>query len=262
MRNHLTDEYYLWQCSGTQPCDACRERNQECVFDETLDQRRHVAAKRNVAELEYYRDILNDLIQLVRSANQVQILELVEFIRGDATLEEVRAHIDTASVAILQGDQEKEQGVRQGESSSRIGEVKSTAHRMSKMRTPGHFFRNKVMDVGFLSYSPPISVPANPWTTVTNDDDIVSHLVSLYFVWDNTFHSFVDRHVFVKHMVAANLDSEFCSPFLVNALLANACVCFPILRRTQKNPTWVSGADFEYSINRNSPKRMQHPGMN
>lgn len=70
----------------------------------------------------------------------------------------------------------------------------------------------------------PYRVPAEPWTTVTGDADLVSHLVSLYFTWDYPFHAFLDRDVFLNHMRKGNTMSEFCSPFLVNALLTNACV--------------------------------------
>lgn len=88
----------------------------------------------------------------------------------------------------------------------------------------GPSFRRKVMDIHFLCDEAPFKVPAKPWTSVTEDDDLVSHLVSLYFTWDYPFYSFLDRDVFLRHMAGGNLESEFCSPFLVNALLANACV--------------------------------------
>lgn len=87
-------------------------------------------------------------------------------------------------------------------------------------------FRRKVMDIHFLCDEAPISVPAKPWTDVTADNDLVSHLVSLYFTWDYPFNAFLDEGVFLKHMAGADLGSQFCSPFLVNALLSNACVSF------------------------------------
>lgn len=82
------------------------------------------------------------------------------------------------------------------------------------------------MDIHYLCDDAPFKVPAKPWTNVTEDNDLVSHLISLYFTWDYPFYSFLDCEVFVRHMAAGNLESEFCSPFLVNAVLANACVSF------------------------------------
>lgn len=49
------------------------------------------------------------------------------------------------------------------------------------------------MDIHFLCDEAPCQVRAAPWTTVTQDDDLVSHLVSLYFTWDYPFYSFLDR---------------------------------------------------------------------
>lgn len=91
----------------------------------------------------------------------------------------------------------------------------------------GPSFRRKVMDIHFLCNEAPFKVPAKPWTSVTEDDDLVSHLVSLYFTWDYPFWTFLDRDVFLRHMARGDLESEFCSPFLVNAVLANACVSCP-----------------------------------
>lgn len=80
------------------------------------------------------------------------------------------------------------------------------------------------MDIHYLCDEATIKVPANPWTTVTSDAGLVSHLVSLYFTWDYPVHAFLDEGVFLRHMVAGDASSRFCSPFLVNALLSNACV--------------------------------------
>lgn len=40
--------------------------------------------------------------------------------------------------------------------------------------------------------SPPHRVPATPWTTLTTDDDAVSHLVSLFLAWINPTWRFVE----------------------------------------------------------------------
>jgi hypothetical protein len=90
-------------------------------------------------------------------------------------------------------------------------------------------FRRKVMDIHYLCDDAPCAVPAEPWTRVTQDAGLVSHLVSLYFAWDWPFSAFLDKEVFLRHMRKAEIGSEFCSPFLVNAMLSNACVGFSFL---------------------------------
>ncbi|KAL4958509.1 hypothetical protein BDW69DRAFT_153724 [Aspergillus filifer] len=71
--------------------------------------------------------------------------------------------------------------------------------------------------------NPPYRVPACPWTSVTTDSNYVSHLISLYFTWDFPTHRWIDRELFIRDMQAGSVDCHFCSPFLVNALLAVAC---------------------------------------
>ncbi|KAL1964571.1 hypothetical protein VTN77DRAFT_6868 [Rasamsonia byssochlamydoides] len=204
------------KCSGVPPCDNCRALHRECIFDESLDQRRRVAAKRTAEELEYHRDMLNDLFKLIRSADETRAQRLLEIIRNDATPEEVRLFIDE-TLADIQA--RTPPGELDRKTTVRLKELR----RRANLQGPTPSFRRKVMDVNFLCDTPPIRVPAKPWTKVTDDDEFVSHLMSLYFTWDYPFYAFLDRDVFVKHMMAGTLESDFCSPFLVNAILANAC---------------------------------------
>ena len=71
---------------------------------------------------------------------------------------------------------------------------------------------------------PLFEVPAKPWTEVTDDSDLVSHLVSLYFTWDHPSAQFLDQGLFLRDMRTGSLESEFCSPVLVNSMLSMACV--------------------------------------
>jgi hypothetical protein len=72
--------------------------------------------------------------------------------------------------------------------------------------------------------NPPIQVPAKPWTKVTDDDDLVSHLMSLWFTWAHQWWHWVDEVEFIKAMRAADVSSLICTPYLVSMILADACV--------------------------------------
>ncbi|EXJ74894.1 uncharacterized protein A1O5_01590 [Cladophialophora psammophila CBS 110553] len=50
----------------------------------------------------------------------------------------------------------------------------------------------------------PLQVPAKSWTTVT-DDDLISHLMSLWFIWAHPWWHWVDQKQFLKAMQAAFL---------------------------------------------------------
>ncbi|KAL5003323.1 hypothetical protein BDV10DRAFT_43972 [Aspergillus recurvatus] len=72
-------------------------------------------------------------------------------------------------------------------------------------------------------YDPPYHVPACPWTSVTDDSNYISHLISLYFTWNSPVQKWIERDLFIRDMKSGVIDSPFCSPFLVNAILAVAC---------------------------------------
>ncbi|KAJ5402481.1 Transcription factor [Penicillium crustosum] len=69
---------------------------------------------------------------------------------------------------------------------------------------------------------PLFEVPAKPWTKVTDDNYLVSHLVSLYFTWDHPCSQFLDQRIFLEHMKLGDRGSEFCTPLLVNSILSMA----------------------------------------
>lgn len=234
------------QCSGIPPCDNCRAFNRECIFDESLDQRRRVAAKRTADELTYHRDLLNDLFKVIRAADEAHAMRLLEIIRRDASAEEIRGFIDETLAAISTSTGAGGTTTAGGASASagaglntgpgtESDQNQEIIHKLEDVRqmlnvsgTGPPSFRRKVMDIHYLCDEAPCKVPAKPWTSVTEDDDLVSHLVSLYFTWDYPFWTFLDRDVFLRHMARGDLESEFCSPFLVNAVLANACVSCPL----------------------------------
>jgi hypothetical protein len=61
------------------------------------------------------------------------------------------------------------------------------------------------------------------WTTVTNDSDLVDHLMLLYFTWIHPFHMLFHEGCFVNSLRVRN--HIYCTPSLVNAICAMGC-CF------------------------------------
>lgn len=77
------------------------------------------------------------------------------------------------------------------------------------------------------------SLPISKWTRVSSDDVHLTHLFNLFWTWDNTISRVIDRDIFIADLknVASPWNDhstrggEFCSSFMVNALLALASVC-------------------------------------
>ena len=150
-------------------------------------------------------------------------------VRGNATFEQIHCYLDSSLSSMLAQCTDEDSRRK----------LQSTRQRMEVYsRVPS--FRPKITDVRQLGENAPYKVPAKPWTTVTDDDALVSYLVSVYFTWDYPFYAFVDRNVLRKHITMGDIHSDLCSPFLVNALLANACVRLEyhstVLVITETNP--------------------------
>lgn len=84
--------------------------------------------------------------------------------------------------------------------------------------------RRAVLSINALCDTPTIRVCAAPWTSVTDDNDLVSHLVSVYFTWYHPAYPCVIQDLFVDAMNSKKLGTTFCCPLLVNSILAIACV--------------------------------------
>ncbi|KAF5861190.1 hypothetical protein ETB97_000503 [Aspergillus alliaceus] len=160
----------------------------------------------------FHQDLLLDLLKAIRSVDEPHARRLFQLLREDSSLQQLRSYLDRTLSEVQVS----------GQGSEVIRNLSSLRTRID-VEDGGPPSRPRVMDVQYLCDMTPYRVPAKPWTTVTDDDNLVSHLVSLYFTWDYPFYAFVDSKAFLRHMTAGNVDSDLCSPFLVNALLANAC---------------------------------------
>lgn len=71
---------------------------------------------------------------------------------------------------------------------------------------------------------------AERWTTVTRDDLLVSHLLDLYYTHQHDMITTHDKDAFLQDLSSGQ--TVFCSPVLVNIILANSAVCVLAARRS------------------------------
>lgn len=74
-----------------------------------------------------------------------------------------------------------------------------------------------------------LPVPAQPWTRLTTDDAFVTRLISNFLTFHNVWLKNVEEEPFLEAMRSRNLDTEFCSPLLVNAMCAYAGVSLTLI---------------------------------
>lgn len=209
------------KCSGIPPCQNCLKNRIECTVDRNNDKRRKSGIKNKLERLEDRKDLLLSLIRTIRDSGNRRTLQLLDLVRSNASLAEIKFYLDESPA---QPDLEKK---RAGESNDAHDNIHLTRPSDSPSTETKDAF-----DSQHLADIPLFDVPANPWTTVVQDAGLVSQLVSLWFTWFHPFSNWLDRDLFIRDMRSGDCRASFCSPFLVNAMLAVACVSvwFPSAR--------------------------------
>ncbi|PYH43688.1 fungal specific transcription factor domain-containing protein [Aspergillus saccharolyticus JOP 1030-1] len=178
------------------------------------DMRRKFAMKRKLERLEQAEDTLMRLIETLRDSDSEDLAQVLNLIRSNASVDEIQTYLDQE----LLGPHD--------ELSPGLQEIRNQLSRPSEeadddSRSARHGSR-RMLDVRRLADSPVYRVPAKPWTKATDDDDLVSHLISLWLTWTYPFLNWLDKDAFIRDMQAGRLDCQSCTPFLVNAILAEA----------------------------------------
>ena len=64
--------------------------------------------------------------------------------------------------------------------------------------------------------------PITSWTTVTKSKELIRHLLTMYFTWHYAYFTVLSKELFYRDFVQGR-SSQYCSPLLVNAMLALGC---------------------------------------
>lgn len=197
------------QCSGQPPCNHCSRRGIPCLIDEEGDQRRKYGLKRKVDTLEDKGKLLDRLVTVLQHTDKTCAAQIMNLIRSNASLDEIQMCMDDIM------------NLPRLEKTPELIDTYSGVQKWSESHKKAMVARP---DPKELSDMVLFTVPARPWTSVTADNEFVSHLISLWFTWFHPFLNFIDRDLFIRDMKSGDIESEFCSPFLVNIILASACV--------------------------------------
>jgi hypothetical protein len=88
-----------------------------------------------------------------------------------------------------------------------------------------------------------MKAPYANWTTITSDSTLVQHLLALYFCWEYPTFASLSKEHFLRDFQDGR--HRYCSPILINALLALGCR-FSTQPMTRANPNdpYSSGDHF------------------
>ncbi|ETI22501.1 hypothetical protein G647_06576 [Cladophialophora carrionii CBS 160.54] len=189
------------KCNGLLPCSNCLATHKICNYDPSQDGRRKQGRKRRLDELELRSQALDKLLSSLKSSSSSEAAQLLELIKGDASLEEIVRFLDRHP-----------------------GKLADEARATLSPSPPLGSQQRRMLTLTELTDNPTYKVTAAPWTTVTEDDFFVSHLLSAYLSWYHWYYHNFDERLFLGAMAAGDLGSIYCSPFLVNAVLGMGCM--------------------------------------
>lgn len=184
-----------------------------CSYDIDSDHRRKAALKRDIETLKGQKDALGIIVASIRSSTDAEVAEIVQQIRADEDLDNLA---ETLRKNVMLPDRSNVKSA-EGELSNLIG--RPSLDNLGVLRHYGH-----TSNLGLVvndEHSPIHLHTSEAWTTVTRDSDFIEHLMNLYFCWIHPFYELFSRKQLLDDMAQGR--SKYCSPLLVNALLAVSC---------------------------------------
>lgn len=236
------------QCDGTTPaCSACAAvYNTECVYDPNSDHRRKGVYKKDADNLKTRNSTLQTLIQAILNYPEEEVAALVQQIRTCESLDAVAEAI----VAKENGDDVDDEQVSplgspvviahptfESQLSGKMGELRLEDGSQRYIGGTSHLIYlgagNEGTDspaaLGQIEQYPQTEDPLTSWTTVTSDPELVRHLINMYFCWHYSFFTTLSKQLFWnefqlgKPPPGSRRKTEYCTPLLVNAMLALGC---------------------------------------
>lgn len=182
--------------------------------------------KRKIESLERDNTILHDLMNQIRGADDLEVRQIVSLVRSNASLPEVHNSLlrlrENAQLSHQQVNPVIEQWHHTTKTALMQNPTPKSQSHSSNSPVPTEP-ASRVLSVNRLIDNPIHQISAARWTTVTQDDHLVSHLVSLWATWCRSIPDGIVMEPLLRELKEGRLDSPFCSPFLASCILAAAC---------------------------------------
>lgn len=231
------------KCDGAIPsCAACASvYGTECIYDPNSDHRRKGVYKDKVDSMKARNSTLQILIEAILNATEDEAFSIVKKIRTCDSL-------DSVAEAILKQEFEQENASSE-ESDIGFGtgpEVegeRDLARKMGELRVENGSVRfiggtshliylsdpqANINEEPYLEDYAPGTDPVTTWTRVTDDPELITHLMNKYFNYHYPYFTTLSRKMFEMDYLKgraglSNSGTVYCSSLLVNAMLALGC---------------------------------------
>ncbi|OCK77546.1 hypothetical protein K432DRAFT_427930 [Lepidopterella palustris CBS 459.81] len=237
------------KCDGSTPsCSACAAvYNTECIYDPNSDHRRKGVYKKDIDNLKTRNSTLQTLIQAILNYPEDEVSTLVRQIRTCESLDAVAESIIAKENGMEDDDDEPVSPFSNATAPAAPTFESQLSGKMGELRLEDGSTRyiggtsNLIhLGAGSDSDETPASLsnveqyqqqedPLTSWTTVTSDPELVLHLMNMYFCWHYTFFTTLSKNLFYRDFLLgkpppnSRRKTEYCTPLLVNAMLALGC---------------------------------------
>ena len=236
------------RCDGNLPaCAACSSvYNTECVYDPNSDHRRKGVYKKDIDKLKTRNSTLEVLIQAILNYNEEDVPALIQQIRTCESLDTVAEGILAKEAGLDDEDEEiDEVDAHDGQSGPNgytfegqlSGKMAQLQFEEGATRylggTSNLIYLNQETEdfelggaVGLAQQYLSKEEAIVSWTNVTNDPELVTHLLNMYFTWHYTYFTTLSKSAFYRDFMLGMPPSgvrKYCTPLLVNAMLALGC---------------------------------------
>lgn len=230
------------KCDGALPsCAACASVYEtECVYDPNSDHRRKGVYREKIDSAKARNSTLQILIEAILNAAEEDVPEITRRIRTCDSL-------DTVAETILQEDfanknNDDAQFDDQYTTDQPVEGERDLARKMGELRIENGTIRFIGGTSHLIYQGDPHDTPAEPesvtlqtnedpvtsWSEVTKDRNLVIHLMNMYWNWHYPYFTTISRKLFWRDFLkgkprALPKGTIYCSPLLVNAMLALGC---------------------------------------
>lgn len=211
------------------------------VYDPNSDHRRKGVYKQDIDNLRNRNTTLQTLVQAILTYDEEDVPDLVRQIRAAEDLEVVAESILKRQKQLGPAASDNK-GTSTGAESpfSDVPQFESELiGKISELRLDGAVkYVGGTSNLIFLPelseddelYSeaespeakPDLKDSVNSWTTVTENKELIRHLLTMYFTWHYAYFTTLSKELFYRDFIAGR-PSQYCSALLVNAMLALGC---------------------------------------
>ncbi|KAK5160788.1 Nitrogen assimilation transcription factor nit-4 [Recurvomyces mirabilis] len=211
----------------------------DCIYDPNSDHRRKGVYKNDIDNLKTRNSTLQTLVQAILNYAEEDVPALVREIRTcdslDAVAEKIVAKEQGIEVEDDQDDGWNDDDTMQVSTFEtslygKMGDLRLDEGSVRYIGGTSNLIHLAQDDAdGDIDEYTQQEDPITSWTNVTDDPELVVHLLNMYFTWHYTYFTTLSKTLFYRDFllgrppITAKRKTYYCSPLLVNAILALGC---------------------------------------